>query len=229
MTMNNVAQVKMQAVESSPGFYRSLTLGAVLGPVLFTIAWIVLGVLEPTVQTQYGLIGGVSGAITNPISALGVGPNARVFNVAFVACGLLTALGVLGVQRSVSARNRKATGRSFGLLLALSPLGLALAGVFTLASSLAMHNVAAIFVFVAPVIVFPLAAAQLRCFRDWRGIGITLFIAGPLTLILLVVFLLTFRLPAIVAGTGIAGLTERLLLAEIHVWYIAIGWHSFRS
>jgi hypothetical protein len=55
---------------------RWLALGAVAGPVLFELAWIVLGVLQPATMTPYGVLGGLSGAISNPISGLGVGPNA---------------------------------------------------------------------------------------------------------------------------------------------------------
>ena len=56
-----------------------------------------------------------------------------------------------------------------------------------------------------------------------------LLVAGPLTLVLLVSFVATFHLSAVVAGTGVAGLTERLLVLEIHAWYAALGWLAFRA
>src|SRR5579862_8413845 len=65
-------------------FSRAASLGAIAGPALFLTAWIVLGVLQPVTRTDYGLMGGIAGAVTNPISALGVGPNAGLFNCAFV-------------------------------------------------------------------------------------------------------------------------------------------------
>ena len=175
-TLSLLAHLKFHAAKSRPDFHRLLSLGAIIGPALFTYAWFALGVLQPTVKTQYGLIGGLSGAITNPISALGVGPHAGLFNLAFVLCGLLTALGVAGFEGTALA-DREGTrinfpGREFpgfrlsgvkvsGLLLALSPIGLTLAGFFTLATSLVMHNVAALLVFVAPLAAFPFAAVQL--------------------------------------------------------------------
>ncbi len=229
MTTSTIMQMNMEPARSRPGNWRYLSLGATLGPVLFAAAWVVLGVLQPTVATEYGLIGGVSGAVTNPISALGVGPDAHVFNLAFVLCGFLTAAGVLGAQQSTRSRDQMVIGRSLAVLLALSPLGLALAGVFTLANSLAMHNVAALLVFVAPVFAFFAGGAQLRRITGWRSFSNHLFLAAPLTLILLVVFVSTFKLPAIIAGNGIAGLTERFLLSEIHAWYVALGWRGFRS
>jgi hypothetical membrane protein len=215
--------------ELTTGLYRAVSLGAALGPLLFTSAWIVLGVLQPAVRTEYGLIGGIRGAITNPISALGVGPHAREFNLAFILCGLLMACGAFAVRERISSIGNTTIPRSFAILLSLSPLGLILAGLFTLQNSLAMHNVAAILVFVAPVVTFPLCAAQIRRIPGQRGVSNALFLAGPLTLAFLVLFLVTFQLPAIIAGTGIAGLTERLLLAEIHIWYIALGWRAFRA
>src|SRR5262245_35673132 len=65
---------------ASPVAARRLALGAAVGPVLFTLAWIVLGLLQPTTVTPYGVAGGVSGAISQPISGLGVGPHAAPFN-----------------------------------------------------------------------------------------------------------------------------------------------------
>ena len=56
---------------------RWLTLGTAVGPALFALAWIVLGVMQPAVRTPYGVLGGISGAISNPISGLGVGTHVR--------------------------------------------------------------------------------------------------------------------------------------------------------
>ena len=137
-------------VLASRSALRWLALGAVLGPLLFELAWIVLGVLQPPTMTPYGVLGGVSGAISNPISGLGVGPNAALFNAAFVVCGLVQLVGVVAVL-SLTGGPRWSRLRVASLvLLALSPIGLVMAGIFTL-DSLVLHLTAALLLFVTPV------------------------------------------------------------------------------
>ena len=53
-------------------------------------------------------------------------------------------------------------------------------------------------------------------------------LGSPLTLALMVLYFLTFT--PTVAGTqsGVAGLTERILVVEILAWYVALGWLAFR-
>jgi len=213
---------------SSLLFRRIASIGAIAGPVLFLAAWIVLGLLQPMAKTDYGLIGGIAGAVTNPISALGVGPNAGLFNCAFVFCGLLMIVGVLGALRTARPVGQPAMRIWSTVLLALSPIGLVLAGIFTLATSVLMHNVAALLLFVVPLAAFPVSAVYFRRIPGWQRFGNMLLVAAPLTLVLLVSFVATFHLSAVVAGTGVAGLTERLLVSEIHAWYAAIGWQGFR-
>jgi hypothetical membrane protein len=214
--------------ENKLPFARYASLAAVVGPVLFAMSWLVIGNLRPVTKTEYGLIGGFSGAVSNPISALGVGPHAGLFNCAFVLCGLLTAVGVFGAFEATRCTYPIASRNWCPVLLALSPIGLALAGVFTLVSSLGMHNLAALLIFVAPLVAFPVSARHFRRIAHWRRYGTFLLAGGPITLVLLVLFVSSFHLSAIVAGTGTAGLTERLLLTEIHLWYVALGWHAFR-
>jgi hypothetical membrane protein len=207
---------------------RWLTLGAITGPVLFALAWIVLGVLQPPVRTAYGVLGGMSGAISNPISGLGVGAHAQLFNAAFVISGLMMLGGVVGVFRTITSDGRVAARWSCAVLLALSPLGLALAGIFTLASSILLHNVAALLAFVTPVSGFLAAGLHLHHVPGWRRFGSTLVVASPLTLLLIILFVSTFNVTTVAAGFGVAGLTERILLVEIHTWYVALAWLAFR-
>ena len=72
------------------------------------------------------------------------------------------------------------------------------------------------------------SAPYFRRIPGWQRLGSMLLVAGPLTLMLLVSFVATFHVSAVVAGTGVAGLTERLLISEIHAWYAALGWRGFR-
>jgi hypothetical membrane protein len=230
--MKHMTDTEIETSPQLPGtrlqFGRYASQGAVVGPISFTIAWLMLGTLQPATMTEYGIIGGLSGTVTNPISSLGVGPNAGLFNFAFVACGLLTLVGVWGVFYAAQTTPPTARRNLCAALLALSPLGLALAGIFTLANSLALHNLAAFLVFVVPIMAFPITASYYRRLAHLRRFGNLLLAAGPAAFVLLALFLSTFHISSIVAGAGVAGLTERLLLAEIQAWYVALGWQGFR-
>lgn len=213
---------------ATPEKVRWLALGAIVGPVLFALAWIVLGLLQPATRTEYGVMGGVSGAISNPISGLGVGPNAQLFNAAFVLSGLTLVVGVVGVFQTTRASGRAAARRACAVLLAISPLGLAMAGIFTLATSVVLHNVAALLLFATPVLGFLAAGLYFHHIPRWRRFGNWLLVGSPLTLVLMILFVRTFDLATVAAGLGVAGLTERVLLIEIHAWYMALGWLAFR-
>jgi hypothetical membrane protein len=207
---------------------RGLALGAIAGPVLFAIAWIVLGVLQPATKTDYGVMGGMSGAISNPISGLGVGPHAQLFNAAFVFCGLALLVGVIGVFQFLMSSARPAARRASTALMAISPVGLVMAGVYTLQSSVALHTVAAGLLFCAPVVAFLVTGLFLRRIPRHRRLGTLLLVASPLTLVLVVLYGSTFDVAAIAAGRGIAGLTERVLLVEIHAIYVVLGISALR-
>src|SRR5262245_39851999 len=109
-----------------------LALGAVIGPVLFTLAWIVLGAISPG-YTAWGVTFAPYSPIVQPISGLGLGPTALFMNAAFVLCGAFILVGVIGIF--LSFREIGPTARwSCAALLALSALGVAMDGVFTLES-----------------------------------------------------------------------------------------------
>jgi hypothetical protein len=205
---------------------NQLALGAVVGPIVFTVAWVALGVLQPISRNTYGIMGGIAGAITNPISGLGVGPHADLFNAAFIGCGAITLVGVLGAFLTFpgSAKRRLLCAG----LLSLSPIGLAMAGVYTIAASIPAHSFAAALAFLAPVGGFVVAGWLFRETRELRTFGGVLLFAGPLTFFLLLVFAVTFDPLRVAAGEGIAGLTERILMLEIDACYVALGWLAFR-
>ena len=210
------------------GAFRQLALGAVVGPVLFTVAWTVLGILQPPIRNMYGVMGGISGAISNPISGLGVGPEALLFNAAFVLCGLLTFAGVIGVFQTFGLTRRPIIASISMILLALSPLGLAMAGVYTLAVSIPLHMLAAALLFLTPVVSFVVAGLYFRTIPEWHRLGTWLIIGSPLTLLLFVLYAMTFNQAGVAAGEGIAGLTERIMMLEVSAWYVAMGWKAFR-
>jgi hypothetical protein len=40
----------------------------------------------------------------------------------------------------------------------------------------------------------------------------------------MILYYTSFNQATIAAGQGVAGLTERILLVEVHAWYVAMGW-----
>lgn len=195
-----------------------LALGAVAGPVLLVIAWVVLGLLRPDYAPM-----------RQQISDLGVGANALPMDAAFILSGLLLLGGVVGIFQSIW-RDVGTKARWVCLvLLALSPLGLVVVGLFTEAPSTWVgHALGAILIFQAPVVGFLVIGFVLWRRPRWRRVGRWLLFASLLTLVL-VYSLFQAVLPGAafhVAQPG--GLIERVALVEIHVWYVALGWLAFR-
>ncbi len=203
-----------------------LALGAVAGQILFTAAWFVLGFISPGF-TIFGTVIKPYSAITTPLSGLGLGPTAPFMNAAFVLGGTLTLLGAVGIFQSIGELSAAARW-SCTVLFGLSALGMVLDGVFTLESFIP-HMLGFLLAAGMPVIGFVVAGLQLRRVPAWRTFGNWLLVASPLTLVLLAVSLATFSQSAIEAGTGVAGLTERILCIELAGWWIAMGWAAFRK
>lgn len=205
---------------------RWLALGMVAGPILMTLAWIVLGLMRPETKTEWGISGGITGMITQPFSGLGLGPNGSLFNVAFVLNGLLLLAGVIGIFQSIPEIGARAR---WGLiaLFALTPLGSVIDGIFTI-DLFMPHMIGFLLAVGTPVIGFLAAGLVLRRIPRWRRLGNGLLLASPLTLLLLVLFFLTFQYDKMAAGIGVAGLTERILVLEVQAWFVAMGWSAFR-
>src|SRR6266516_7722670 len=111
------------AAQAAPSATRWLALGAVVGPVLFTLAWLVLGELSPG-YTAWGTRIAPYSPISQGISGLGLGITAPFMNTAFVFSGLLILAGVVGIFQGI--REMGALARwSCTVLLALLPLGMA--------------------------------------------------------------------------------------------------------
>ncbi|MDQ3733409.1 MAG: DUF998 domain-containing protein [Actinomycetota bacterium] len=206
---------------------RWLALGAVVGPILFTVAWVVLGFISPG-YTLFGTLIAPYSPISQPISGLGLGPTAPYMNAAFVIVGVLLLLGVLGIFHTMSDPGRAGTGRACTALLALSPVGLVVAGIFDL-EAIVLHLVGFLLGVATPVVSFLAAGLFLRGIPSWRRFGNWLILASPLTMVLVVVFFLTFDPVAAGEGIGAAGLTQRLVGLEVHAWFVAMGWRAFRG
>lgn len=212
---------------TSPGIFRWLALGAVAGPILLTLAWIILGLMRPDTKNEWGVSGGTTGMITQPFSGLGLGPNNTLFNAAFVLNGLLIIAGVFGVFRTIGSGARPALYKAGAALLALSGLGSVVDGIFTL-ESFFLHMAGFLLGVGSPVLGFLVTGLFLRDIPRWRRFGTWLLLGSPLTLVLIVLFFLTFQYDKMAAGIGVAGLTERILVLEVYAWFIAMGWLAFQ-
>src|SRR6266699_5900632 len=213
------------AAQASPEATRWLAVGAVAGPVLFTLAWFILGFLSPG-YTAWGTRIAPYSPISQPISGLGLGITAPFMNTAFVLNGLLILVGVVGIFQGI--REMGALARwSCTVLLALSTLGMAMDGIFTLESFLP-HTAGFLLATASPVLTFVVIGLLLRRIKSFRRFGTWLLLGSPLTLALVVLYFLTFSPTVAGIQTGVAGLTERILAVEVHAWLVALGALAFR-
>jgi hypothetical protein len=214
---------RMDKVKQPAGHW--LALGTVAGQILFTLTWFVLGFVSPGF-TIFGTVIKPYSAISTPISGLGLGPTAPFMNAAFVLSALLTLAGVVGIFINIHGMNT-VTSWSCVALFALSPLGMAMDGIFTLESFMP-HMLGFLLGIGSLVISFFVAGLLLRRISNWQRFGSALLLASPLTLVLMVLSLATFNQNAVAAGLGVAGLTERILCLEVGAWLVAFGWLAFR-
>jgi len=203
---------------------RWLALGAVAGPAVLTLAWVVLGFLSPGYDLWGAHIAPYS-AISQPFSGLGLGPTGPFMNTAFVLSGLLMVAGVVGVFRQIPQLSARARLICAGLL-ALPGLGGVIDGLFNLESFL-LHF-AGFLLALTTVVSFPVVGSLLRRVPEWHSLGSWLILAGPLTLALAVLYFVSFTPTVEGVQSGVAGLTERILVLELQAWYVALGWLTFR-
>jgi hypothetical protein len=206
---------------------RWLALGAIAGPVLLTLAWVILGFLSPG-YTLFGTQIAPYSPISQPISGLGLGPTGPFMNAAFIIGGLLLLVGVIGVFQTMGAIGRRAARWACVALLALTPLGMVVDGIFTLEVVLA-HLIGFLLAVGTPVLSFLAAGLFLRGIPRWRRFGTWLLLGSPLTLLLVVLFFRTFVPTAAGVQQGVAGLVQRVLVVEVLAWFVAMGWLAFRT
>jgi hypothetical membrane protein len=204
---------------------RVLALGAVAGPVLFTLTWLILGFVSPGYTlfdhrfTDYS-------PISQPVSGLGMGTTAPYMNTAFVVTGVLLIAGVVGAFRTFPADRPTLRRWSVGLL-AGTGVGQIMVGVFDL-EVVMLHSLGFFLAIGTAIVGFLVAGRYLRGIPGWRRLGTGLLFGSPLTLALLIGFFATFQPTAEGAEHGIAGLVQRLLMLQVHAWFVAIGWRAYR-
>lgn len=206
------------------GLGRWLALGAVAGPVLFTLAWLVLGLVSPG-YTLWDLRIEPYSAVSQPVSGLGLGTTGPLMNGAFVLMGILSIGGAVGIFMGIQELSGRARWACTALL-ALHGVGAIVDGIFTLESIL-LHF-AGFVLALTPIATFLYIGRALRRVPRWRRLGSWLLFASPLTLVLAIVHFATFNPEAAGAGHGIGGLTQRILLIELQAWLVAMGWLAFR-
>lgn len=220
-----VATSTNPVVPKTKTWAKWLALGIVAGPILFTHAWLILGFLSPGF-TMFGTLISPYSPISQSISGLGLGPTAVYMNAAFILSGLLVMVGAIGTfqcfhELSVGTRKVSTT------LFALSGLGMAMDGIFTLGSVL-LHTIGFLMGTGIPVAGFLVLGKSFRRIPGLKRLGNWLLLASPLTLALLVLYFSTFDPIASMEGLGVAGLTQRILVIEVHVWLVALGWKAYR-
>ena len=216
-----------RATRAAPRTARWLALGAIAGPVLFTLAWVVLGFLSPG-YTIFGTRIAPYSPVSQPISGLGLGSTGPYMNAAFILGGLLLLAGVIGVFQTIGPTRRPRARRASLVLLALTPVGMVLDGIFTLEDVLP-HLIGFLLAVGTPVLSFLVAGRFLREVPGWRRFGSWLLLGSPLTLPLVVLFFVTFDPTAEGAQEGVAGLVQRVLVVEVLAWFVAMGWLAFRA
>jgi hypothetical membrane protein len=199
---------------------RLLTLGAAVGPALFTLTWLVLGFVSPG-YTLFGHHFTDYSPVSQPISGLGMGATAPYMNTAFVITGLMLIVGVMAVFGTLPP-DRPALRRWSAALLTCTGAGQILCGIFTF-EAVMPHTLGFALAAGTPVIAFLIAGHYLRGIPQWRRFGTWLLLGSPLTLILLVTFFATFEPTIDGAEHGIAGLVQRLLVLQILGWFVAMG------
>ncbi len=122
---------------------RWLSLGAVVGPVMFTLGAFALAPLHP----GYSII-------SRPVSALAIGTNGGLMLAAFLLYGVLVTIRVVAVFQGIQDELGPVS-RWVCTPLVISPLGALWAGIFTM-DHLALHNDGGQAAFGAPVITLPI-------------------------------------------------------------------------
>jgi hypothetical membrane protein len=203
---------------------QKLALGAILGPVVFTLGWLVLGFISPG-YTMWGVHVAPYSAISQPLSGLGMGPTGPLMNADFIVSGLLIVAGVVGVFATIRELSPVARW-TCTILLALPGVGGVMDGIFTFEHFL--PHFIGFGLALTTVVGFPTVGFILRRVPSWRNFGTWLVAAGPLTLALTVLYFMTFTPTIEGIQHGVAGLTERILVLELDAWYVALGWLAVR-
>jgi hypothetical protein len=231
MTSTAIGAHPAPAIPTVPSAARRLALGAIVGPIVFNLAWLLLGFVSPG-YTLFGHRFTDYSPISQPISGLGMGSTAPYMNAAFVISGLVLIAGVIGVLQTTKAIDPEPGGRPTArritlFLLACTGLGQVVDGIFNL-EAVMPHSIGFGLALGTPVISFLVAGRYFRGIPRWRQFGTWLLLGSPLTAILLTLFFMTFQSTADGAEHGVAGIVQRAGVIEMHAWFVTMGWLARR-
>jgi hypothetical membrane protein len=197
------------------------SLGAIAGPIVLAVGWIILGALHQGYSPTRQLI-----------SVLGIVKDGLALDVVFILSGLFILMGISGIVRSMRTEISIKARRTIVILLALSPLGLIWDGIFNM-NHLILHTIGTQFACALPIITLPIIGIMLRR-SEWRRISNWLIFSGLLSLVFLIGFSATIpfseldTIQGATRGGGNLGLWERALITEVQAWYLILGWMAFR-
>jgi hypothetical protein len=194
---------------------RWLALGSIVGPVLFNLGWMVLSPFHPGYSN-----------VSQPVSAIELGPNGSIMRATYILFGLLVTPGVISGFQSLKDELGAIQRWVCSVLLALSPLGMLWAGIFTM-DQLDLHNIGVQLAIATPVLTFIIVGLVLRRTSSWRRFGTLMILGSPLTLIILIGFINSVPASQLATGGGNFGLWQRVLGNEVFVWFVALGWLAF--
>ncbi len=183
----------------------ALAVAGIAGPILFTVAFVVQGLLRPDYSP-----------VAQPVSALAVGPNGWVQDVNFFVLGPLMLAYAVGLHLGVRPARAGMVGP---VLLALSAAGIVLAGAVPMrqvAGGLtyepAGHEVAAFMIFLGAGAGLMVISRRLAGDPRWRSLATFALAAGATVVVL-------FLAIGVLASTPDApfyhwlGLAQRVLIA----------------
>ncbi len=200
-------------VMDEPRRTRALAGAGIVGPILFTVGFLALGLLR---RGDYDWI-------ARQISDLTAGPYGWAQQLNFIVFGLLLVAFAVGLYRGVQATR---TGVAGPAILALNGVGLVVAGTFPLRENAAgvvydpngVHSVNGAIFFLSIGIALVAVSLRLRADPGWRDLAAYTLVTG----IALVVLFFALGLLALRAGAPLhawLGLLQRLVLA---VWFPCI-------
>jgi hypothetical membrane protein len=198
----------MSEVESQPNrMVRYLAAAGIVGPVLYTVTWLVLGFLDPTYSHTRDPI--------SNLSAIGA-PYALVMTSIIFVFALLIVLFAYGLHRGLPSGFWAGTAvlaiAGVGYAgIALAPLNLADPGDPNVPHTVSA-SVTVFALMLAPILTFP----RLRRDPGWRKLsGYSIA-----TTVLALAFAVLASLPT---SAGREGLMQRLVLVAVLVWMIVIA------
>jgi hypothetical membrane protein len=204
-------------MSESPRRTAALAWAGIIGPVLFTVAFLVQ---EAARRDEYS-------PMAEPVSALQAGPHGWVQQVSFVVLGVLTLGHAVGLHHSVRSTRGGVLGPA---LLFLTGVGNIVAGIFPLREDAfgvtydpGGHVVGGMLFFLGSPAALVVLSLRMRRDPRWRGLS-TYTLAAGVALALSAIVMSRLVIPDAAPLHDWAGLAQRLIvLVVLFPCRIAIG------